>query len=104
MVDDNVTLRADPDVESEASVLEAEGDTDTASLAFGRADVIDATVDESALSILLINHLMEVITPIEADMDVQIDLGSEFPVELRLEYADGYGDALYAVAPRITAD
>lgn len=104
MVGDHVTLRSEKDDEAEAFVLEAEGDTDTASLAFDRADVIDATVDESASSFFSIDYLNEVTKPISADTEVRVDLGTEFPIELCFEYADGAGDALYVVAPRITTD
>jgi len=104
MVGDHATMRSEPDDEAEAFVIEAEGDTDAASLAFGSADVIDATVDESAVSIFSIDYLKEVTKPIGADTEVRVDLGTEFPAELRFEYADGAGDALYVVAPRITND
>lgn len=100
---DHVAIKADLDAEHPVR-LYAKGDTDATRYKFTDEDVIRADVQESAYSVLSVPYLKEMKAEIPADAEVRIRFGHEFPVKFDYEFADGHGDVLQMIAPRITDD
>jgi len=102
LVDDHITLAADPDQRS--FIMEAEGDTDDTRIELGRDELIDARVPEAVSSIYSLDYLKDITGPIEAETEVTVRLGAEFPVKWFYEGEDGHPEVEYMIAPRIQSD
>lgn len=96
-------LRFGVDAGAEEFTVTAEGDTDDVSLTLGRSDLIDLTPGDAA-SLYSVDYIKDQTSPIDADTEVRMELGEEFPMKMHLEYADGAGALTYMTAPRISSD
>lgn len=102
LVSDHLTLSGHPD--SREVRVTATGDTDETTVTYGDGDVIDARVTETAESMVSIEFLADIASPIPADAEVTIEFGEEFPVVLSFDACDGALDATAICAPRIKKD
>ncbi len=98
MVSDHVALGVNE--ADETFYVSAEGDTDDVHLALARDDLIDLRTGE-AHSLFSLEYLKDMNGAIDSDAEVVIELGEEFPVKLTFQIAEGQGDVLYMLAPRI---
>ncbi|SEP23316.1 DNA polymerase III sliding clamp (beta) subunit, PCNA homolog [Halorientalis persicus] len=103
MVSDHVKVSSDP--EAEAVFIEAEGDTDEVSHTIGDDDYNAlVTGHEANTSIFSLDYLKDMKKPIDGSTEVTIKFGSEFPLLMHHEFADGHGRCDMMVAPRIQGD
>ncbi|MFP8956020.1 DNA polymerase sliding clamp [Natrialbaceae archaeon A-CW3] len=95
-------LEFDLDKADERFAVLAEGDTDDVSLTLSADDLIDLTPAE-ARSIFSVDYLTAINRAMPAGVDVSLEVGTEQPVSIQYEFADGAGAVEYLVAPRLTA-
>jgi len=95
MVADHVRFRMG---ESGTIHVEAEGDTDDVSLTV-EAESLHAVDPGEAESLFSLDYLDAINRAIRAD-DVAVSLGTEHPIELGYEFAEGAGEVEYVVSPR----
>ena len=99
MVSDHAAFGIDPDAEQ--FTVDAEGDTDDVHLELDREDLIDLTAS-NAKSLFSLDYLKDVAKPINADDEVTLELGEEFPVKMHIDREDT--QVTFMVAPRIESD
>ena len=103
MVDDHVTLAVDADANTVHIV--AEGDTDDVDLELAQTDLIDiATNDEDAEAIYSLDYLKNINKTISKDVELTLEFGTDYPLIISYEFADGDGDITRMLAPRIKTD
>lgn len=78
----------------------AEGDTDDVCLEFAEDELIELTPGE-AHSLFSLDYLKDMTKSIPSDAEVKLNLGEDFPTKMKFDLADGNGEALYMLAPRI---
>jgi proliferating cell nuclear antigen len=98
MVSDHLALAVDSDAET--FHVDAEGDTDEVSLVREADDLVALSPGE-ARSLFSLDYLRDVTREIPSGTDVTLDLGTEEPLILSYEFADGAGSVEYFVSPRI---
>ncbi|MFC4550605.1 MULTISPECIES: DNA polymerase sliding clamp [Halorussus] len=98
MVSGHLALGIDAD--EEVFYVEAEGDTDDVSLALS-ADELLEFAPGPAHSLYSLDYLAAINRAMPRDGELDLRLGTEQPVEVGYEFADGAGSAEYLVAPRI---
>ena len=87
-------------IDDEEFYVEAEGDTDDVSLALS-ADELLEFAPGPAHSLYSLDYLTAINRAIPRDGELDLRLGTEQPVEVGYEFADGAGSVEYLVAPRI---
>jgi proliferating cell nuclear antigen len=102
MVSDHITIEAD--ASEETLVLRAEGDTDDASLTLGTEELVMSSIGDSAKSLFSLDYLDDMEKPIDAQTEVRMVVGEEFPVKMHFDIAEGQGSVTYMLAPRIQND
>jgi len=104
MVSDHIRLRVgETDAGDDAFVIEAQGDTDDVIVELARDDLIDLTVGDAS-SLFSLDYLKDMDKAIDADAEVTVELGEEFPVKLFHEIAEGQGSCQYMLSPRIQSN
>lgn len=98
MVSDHVTLGIDED--EEVFYVEAAGDTDDVSLALSADELVEFTSGE-AHSLFSIDYLKAIDRAMPRDIEIDLELGTDLPLALRYEFAEGAGSVEYIVSPRI---
>ncbi|WP_049902513.1 DNA polymerase sliding clamp [Halococcus agarilyticus] len=101
MVSNQVAFGIDADAST--FYVEAEGDTDDVSLVLSEDDLVAFTPDD-AHSLFSLDYLQAIDRAIAGTPDVDLRLGTETPVEIGYEFADGAGTVEYVVSPRRTVD
>jgi len=99
MVSDHVALGVDD--EAGAFYAEADGDTDDVSLSVPETDLRDLS-PAPAHSLFSVDYLDAITRAIPGELDVDLELGTEKPLAVAFEYADGGGSAEYLLSPRIS--
>lgn len=97
MVSTHVRLGVDAD--SETFYVEASGDTDDVALAFPDEELAALSPADTE-SLFSLDYLRELARPIPADSEVVMELGTEQPVTLAFDVADGNGAATFLLSPR----
>lgn len=87
------------DADANTFYVEAEGDSDDVSLALTADDLVDFTPGD-AHSLFSLDYLHAINRAIAGTPDIGLQLGTETPVEIRYEFADGAGAVEYVVSPR----
>jgi len=101
MVSDHIRLRVDET--EETFHIEAEGDTDDVDLKLTAEDLINLTAGP-ADSLFSLDYLKDMNKAINADAEVRVELGEEFPVKLHYEFSEGLGNVTFMLAPRIQSE
>jgi len=101
MVSDHITLAVDE--KEELFEIEAEGDTDDVHIGLDRDDLIDLQVGP-ARSLFSLDYLQDMNKAIDADDEVTVKLGEEFPVKLSFTTEEGNVDVQYMLSPRIQSN
>lgn len=101
MVSDHVSLRVDDT--DDTFVVEAEGDTDDVSFELDRDDLIDLQA-APAHSLFSLDYLKDMNKSVPSGVELELNLGEEFPMKLFYDIADGNGHVVFMLAPRIQSD
>jgi proliferating cell nuclear antigen len=101
MVSDHIQLRCD---ETEQAVfIEAFGDTDDVSLELTEEEYTELTaVDAEALFSL--DYVNDIVREFPTGAEITITFGTDFPMMIEYEFADGECEILSMIAPRIRSD
>lgn len=99
MASDHVRLLGDPDADSVE--MRAEGDKDDAALELNRDDLTPNSEIADTEGLYSLDYLKDLRKPVPADTPVRLRFGTDVPLKLNYEYADGAGDVLFMLAPRL---
>jgi proliferating cell nuclear antigen len=98
MISDHIEFGVDAD--DEIFYARAEGDTDDVTVELDRDDLLSFSPGE-AQSLFSIDYMNDLKKSIGSDAEISIRLGEEFPMKMEMQFAEGDGNALWMVAPRI---
>lgn len=101
MVSDHITLSTDP--QNDTFNIAAEGDTDDVDLELDADELIDLTTSD-ATSLFSLDYLKDMKKSFPSNTEVEVELGSEFPVKMHYEFAEGLGHVTFMLAPRIESE
>ena len=101
MVGDHVYVRMDEP--TEALLLSADGDTDEVTLEIPREELSDVTVVE-AESLFGLDFMKAIVRTIPTGTSVTMTLGTDFPLIMSYDLADGDGHVTRMLAPRIRSE
>ena len=101
MVSDHIRFTMDE--APEQFCIEAEGDTDDVELEIDSEDLKDVTAAD-AEALFSLDYMKDVVRTIPKGTAVTMTVGTDFPVIMAYELADGNGHVTRMLAPRIRAD
>lgn len=90
-------------LEADRLSVTADGDVDTVSLAYGADELHDLTPGD-ARSLYSLDYLRDMSRAIPTDAAVDLRLGTETPMSLSFDLADGHGSVEYVLSPRISRE
>ncbi len=99
-VSDHIALTASKD----GFEMYSEGDTDSVSLKLPKDLLATLEIEESVKSLYPLDYFSNMMKAIPSGTIVSINLGSDYPVKIGFELADGKGVVNYLLAPRIESD
>jgi proliferating cell nuclear antigen len=102
MVSDHIMIRCD---ETEQAVhIEASGDTDDVDLELTNDDDLVALTAADGEALYSLDYVKDISRKIPKNAEVTMTFGTDFPVMIEYEFADGEGKVLSMIAPRIRSD
>lgn len=101
MVSDHIRLHLNEDARTFNIV--AEGDTDDVTFELKESDVSEMVVAE-ANALFSLDYMKDLVKEIPKGEEATLTFGSDFPVMMDYEFADGDGTVLSMLAPRIQSD
>lgn len=99
-VSDHVTLIASPDSFEMAS----EGDTDSVDLKLPKDFLEELDCKESTKSMFALEYFSNMVKSIGNASIVTLHLGSNYPIKMEFDIADGQGHVTYLLAPRVESE
>lgn len=96
-ISDHLALVAD---ENGFEVI-AEGDTDTVNLKLTKNQLVELKASERTKSLFSLDYFSNLVKAADANTDLSLALGSDYPVRIEFDIADGHGHVTYLLAPRI---
>lgn len=96
-ISDHLALVAD---ESAFEVV-AEGDTDTVNLKLSKNQLVELKATEKTKSLFSLDYFSNLVKAADGSEDLTLNLGSDYPVRIEFDFADGHGHVTYLLAPRI---
>lgn len=81
--------------------VNAEGDTDTVNLRLAKNQLIELVAAERTKSLFSLDYFSNLVKAADANTEVTLLLGSDYPVRVEYAFADGHGVVKYLLAPRI---
>jgi proliferating cell nuclear antigen len=98
---ENVSDHVIISVDGESFQLRAEGDTDSMTLKVPKDLLLDLKCDKKVRSIFALSYFSNMIRASRSSNVVRMGLGSDYPIKMEFDIADGKGHVLYLLAPRI---
>jgi len=89
-------------VDKEKLTLFAEGDVDTVDLVLLKEDLLDLEADEKYRSIYSIDYLSYILKGKASE--ILFRLGTDNPLKAEYQFADGNGEVMFLIAPRIESE
>lgn len=99
-VSDHIALVAD----GNAFELNADGDTDQVHLRLEGADLIKIQAPQKSRSLFSLDYFSNMSKVVKATDAITLHLGSDYPVKIEFDIADGAGHIVYLLAPRIESE
>jgi len=99
-VSDHISLTATPD----GFELISEGDTDSVNLKLSKEQLEELVCEEEIRSLFSLDYFSNMVKSIDNESTVTLNLGTDYPVKLEFDFADGNGKVCYLLAPRIESD
>ncbi|KAB2946648.1 MAG: DNA polymerase sliding clamp [Candidatus Methanoperedens nitroreducens] len=90
-------------VKGDVFFMEAEGDTDKVHVELGKSQLIDLQGTD-AKSLFSLDYLSDMSKILGKSNEVNIDLGKDFPLKIRIKIAEGHGEVSYMLAPRVESE
>lgn len=91
-------------VDANAFEVIAEGDTDTVNLKLAKNQLVELKASERTKSLFSLDYFSKLVKAAEGSSDVSLSLGSDYPVRMEYDFADGQGHVTYLLAPRIESE
>ncbi len=83
--------------------MEADGDTDKVLMELTKDQLIDI-VPDNANSLFSLDYLSDISKTAGKASQVTLDIGKDYPMKVRFAFAEGHGQALYMLAPRVESN
>ncbi len=99
-VADHVALVAD----GKAFELIADGDTDQVHLRLEGDELVKIQAPQKSRSLFSLDYFGQMAKVVKATDSITLHLGSDFPVKVEFDIADGAGHVVYLLAPRIQSE
>ncbi len=99
-VSDHIAIVVDP----EYFELVAEGDADSLNLRLGKEDLQTLEAGERTKSMYSLDYFSNMVKAVKPGDVVTLHLGSDYPVKMEFQMAEGNGHCVYLLAPRIESD
>jgi len=99
-VSDHIALK----LANDGFELACEGDTDSVSLKLKKDLLKSVEVKEATRSLFSLDYFSNMIRAIPPGQDVTLNLGNDYPVRVEFKIADGDGQVMYLLAPRIESE
>ncbi len=99
-VSDHIALVAHGD----SFQLSADGDTDQVNLALSGEDIIKIEAPEESRSLFSLDYFSNMAKAVRSSEAVTLHLGTDYPVKMEFDIADGGGHIMYLLAPRIESE
>ncbi len=96
-VSEHVALTAEKD----RFTISATGDRDSAELVLGPDELVEIKAPEMMRSLFSLDYFSAMVKAIQTQDPVRIYLGKEYPMKMVFPVAEGKGEVLYLLAPRI---
>jgi len=90
-------------VKGDVFFMEAEGDTDKVHVELEKSQLIDLQGTD-AISLFSLDYLSDMSKILGKSNEVNIDLGKDFPLKIRIKIAEGHGEVSYMLAPRVESE
>ncbi len=90
-------------VKGDIFFMEAEGDTDKVHVELEKSQLIDLQGTD-AKSLFSLDYLSDMSKILGKSNEVNIDLGKDFPLKIRIKIAEGHGEVSYMLAPRVESE
>ncbi len=94
---DHIAISAGP----EGFEIFSEEDEDSVRLALSKDDVEELDASETVRSLFALDYFSNMIKSVASNTIVELDLGRDYPVKVKFEFADGEGKVMFLLAPRI---
>jgi proliferating cell nuclear antigen len=98
-ISDHILISAD----SENFELVAEGDTDIVNLKLPKDSLTSLECKEKVKSLFSLDYFSDMIKVVKSK-DVQLSLGTDYPIKIEFDIAEGNGHTMYLLAPRIESE
>ncbi|MGH9893586.1 MAG: proliferating cell nuclear antigen (pcna), partial [bacterium] len=79
----------------------AEGDTDVVNMKLTKNQLVELQAPERTKSLFSLDYFSKMIKAADGAGEVTLSLGSDYPVRMEFDFADGHGHVTYLLAPRI---
>jgi proliferating cell nuclear antigen len=99
-VSDHVTLIASP----ESFEMASEGDTDSVDLKLPKDFLEELECKENTKSMFALEYFSNMVKAIGTASIVTLHLGSNYPIKMEFDIADGQGHVTYLLAPRVESE
>jgi proliferating cell nuclear antigen len=99
-VSDHITLVA----HGKSFELIADGDTDQVHLNLADGDIIKIQAPDKSRSLFSLDYFSNMSKVVRAGDPITLHLGSDYPVKIEFDIADGAGHITYLLAPRIESE
>ncbi len=87
-------------VKGDTFFMEANGDTDEVQMELTKDQLIDITPGD-AKSMFSLNYLQDVSKTAGKVDQITLDVGKDYPMNIKFAFAEGHGQAVYMLAPRV---
>ncbi len=87
-------------VKGDIFFMEGDGDTDKVLMELKKDQLIDITPCD-ANSLFSLDYLSDISRTAGKASQVTLDVGKDYPMKVRFAFAEGHGQALYMLAPRV---
>ncbi len=99
-ISDHIALIA----EGDTFELVAEGDTDHVHLKLEGDELVKITASEKAKSLFSLDYFSNMAKVVKSGDSITLKLGTDYPVMIEFDIADGAGHITYLLAPRIESE
>lgn len=79
----------------------AEGDQDTVNLKLSKNQLVELKATERTKSLFSLDYFSNLVKAADGSEAIQLSLGSDYPVRIEFDIAEGNGHVTYLLAPRI---
>ncbi|MFW6040877.1 MAG: proliferating cell nuclear antigen (pcna) [Thermoplasmatota archaeon] len=99
-ISDHISIMAGP----EGFEIFSEEDQDMVRLSLTKDELIELNAQEQVRSLFALDYFSNMIKCVSSNTTIDVSLGSDYPVKLEFDFADGNGHVVFLLAPRIETE